>query len=770
MAQLNKSDISKSTKRRRFLLDKETLDFFSNTHINSQSQLQPSTSQNINDDFPRDLPKEILKLPKDGIYDSIFSNNMSSNTQFSQIPYNYFPINHSIDDEYSDTENISLSTNSDDDDGLDDHNYNYSTTGVINNLDGKNEVLKILAQWAIAQNITLTAFSALLKLLKNHSCFSDIPVDARTVLKINNVHQGNAIQVVSPGLYYHFGVANGLINTLVVITMDKFLNSSRKRDNPEVISNIEEKQKIRKYDDSYLNFGFTSTVVANIEHPQCVVCLKVMAVESMLPNKMKRHLETVHGNLVNKPRDYFVSKLKAMAQQKHIFTKQATIPSKALLSSYKVAWRIAKSKKPHTIAKNLILPAAMDMVSIMIGDAAAKQLQNVPLSDNTISRRIQDMAEDINDQLIEKLIGNDFAIQLDEATDSHNDAHLICYVRFVVNDVFHEDLLFCKTIVGETKAADLFNILDSFIIENNIVWDRCFGVCTDGARSMAGCYNGLQALVKKKAPNAVWTHCIIHREALASKIISPSLNEVLLSVIEIVNFIKTRPIKSRCFKKMCEDMGAEHTSLLYYCNSRWLSRGNVLKRLTEKITSFKRKLVLWKNKMDEGALNDCFPTLYMFLHENNLNLIESIKLVFMEHLSQLIVHFQNYFPEDDQQRNWIKDPFTTDLPSELTITEQEQLIDLYSDSVSKSKFVSLSLPEFWIAMKKQYPIVANKAIRTLIPFASSYLCETGFSALAVIKSKYRGKLNTEKEMRIALSKFTPRFDDLMQQKQAQPSH
>ncbi|XP_060870664.1 zinc finger BED domain-containing protein 5-like [Metopolophium dirhodum] len=400
--------------------------------------------------------------------------------------------------------------------------------------------------------------------------------------------------------------------------MDKFLNSSRKRDNPEVISNIEKKQKIRKYDDSYLNFGFTSTVVANVEHPQCVVCLKVMAVE--------------------------------------------------------------------------------------------------------------------------------------------------------INDVFHEDLLFCKTIVGETKAADLFNILDSFIIENNIVWDRCFGVCTDGARSMAGCYNGLQALVKKKAPNAVWTHCIIHREALASKIISPSLNEVLLSVIEIVNFIKTRPIKSRCFKKMCEDMGAEHTSLLYYCNSRWLSRENVLKRLTKKITSFKRKLVLWKNKMDEGALNDCFPTLYMFLHENNLNLIESIKLVFMEHLSQLIVHFQNYFPEDDQQRNWIKDPFTTDLPSELTITEQEQLIDLYSDSVSKSKFVSLSLPEFWIAMKKQYPIVANKAIRTLIPFASSYLCETGFSALAVIKSKYRGKLNTEKEMRIALSKFTPRFDDLMQQKQAQPSH
>lgn len=80
------------------------------------------------------------------------------------------------------------------------------------------------------------------------------------------------------------------------------------------------------------------------------------------------------------------------------------------------------------------------------------------VSDDTISRRIQDMAEDVNDQLIEKLRRNDFTIQMDKATDSHDDAHLICYVRFVVNKVFHEDLHFCKIIVGETKAVDLFKI------------------------------------------------------------------------------------------------------------------------------------------------------------------------------------------------------------------------------------------------------------------------------------------------------------------------
>lgn len=64
-------------------------------------------------------------------------------------------------------------------------------------------------------------------------------------------------------------------------------------------------------------------------------------------------------------------------------------------------------------------------------------------------------------------------------------------------------------------------------------------------------------------------------------------------------------------------------------------------------------------------------------------------------------------------------------------------------------------------MKNQYLIVANKTIRILIPYASSYLCVTGFSALAVINTKFRSRLNAKKEMKIALSKFMSRFDHLV---------
>jgi hypothetical protein len=73
-----------------------------------------------------------------------------------------------------------------------------------------------------------------------------------------------------------------------------------------------------------------------------------------------------------------------------------------LLAPYKVAHIIATCKRPHTIAEELILLAAVGMVNIMISESAGKLVSKVLLSNNTISPRIQHIAEDLNDQLIEK--------------------------------------------------------------------------------------------------------------------------------------------------------------------------------------------------------------------------------------------------------------------------------------------------------------------------------------------------------------------------------
>ena len=71
-------------------------------------------------------------------------------------------------------------------------------------------------------------------------------------------------------------------------------------------------------------------------------------------------------------------------------------PVKAQLASFKVAYRIAKCKKPHTIAEELVLPAALDLVSTMIKESVAQKLKVVPLSNNIICRRIEKISDDIN--------------------------------------------------------------------------------------------------------------------------------------------------------------------------------------------------------------------------------------------------------------------------------------------------------------------------------------------------------------------------------------
>ncbi len=92
---------------------------------------------------------------------------------------------------------------------------------------------------------------------------------------------------------------------------------------------------------------------------------------------------------------------------------------------------------------------------------------------------------------------------------------------------------------------------------------------------MAGKRGGLQALVKRVSPNVQWTHCMIHREALASKQVSPELKDVMTDIIATVNYIKTRPVKALIFCALCEEMASDHTAILFHSESRWLSHGKV---------------------------------------------------------------------------------------------------------------------------------------------------------------------------------------------------
>ena len=176
-----------------------------------------------------------------------------------------------------------------------------------------------------------------------------------------------------------------------------------------------------------------------------------------------------------------------------------------------------------------MLPAALDLVSTMIGESLAQKLKVVLLLNNIICSKI-DKISNISDQLVVKMSRHEFSLPLDEATTSTSDkdAYLTCYVRFIDNgDNIVQDLLFCKPILTNCKALELFAILNNFFLENNFEWKYCVGLCTDGARAVSGRFGELQKLMQGVAVNAKWTHCLMHRKALASQQLRDHLSGVL---------------------------------------------------------------------------------------------------------------------------------------------------------------------------------------------------------------------------------------------------
>ena len=127
----------------------------------------------------------------------------------------------------------------------------------------------------------------------------------------------------------------------------------------------------------------------------------------------------------------------------------------------------------------------------------------------------------------------------------------------------------------------MFHIINDFFSKNGLQWQNVVGICTDGARSISGKYNGLQGLILECAPQAKWTYCMLYREALASQCFSVELNQVVKEIEKVINFAKTSGVRSRIFSKLCADLDTPHKQLCFHATTRWLSLGNAFARVFE---------------------------------------------------------------------------------------------------------------------------------------------------------------------------------------------
>ncbi|GFT63245.1 SCAN domain-containing protein 3 [Trichonephila clavipes] len=125
----------------------------------------------------------------------------------------------------------------------------------------------------------------------------------------------------------------------------------------------------KQYHESYLKYGFVGTGDSHKPNPLRIVCGDQFSNEAMKPSKLLRHLNAKHPE------------------------------ENALRASYLVANRIGKAKNPFTIGEELILPATKDISLELLGEAAVEKIARVPLSADTVTRRIEEIAEDIEGKM-----------------------------------------------------------------------------------------------------------------------------------------------------------------------------------------------------------------------------------------------------------------------------------------------------------------------------------------------------------------------------------
>ncbi|CAH1979558.1 unnamed protein product [Acanthoscelides obtectus] len=350
-----------------------------------------------------------------------------------------------------------------------------------------------------------------------------------------------------------------------------------------------------------------------------------MATTSTNLKDKKDHLRRCHPDKTEKDFKYFQT-LKDTFQKRptldRMFASTSQRNDDGLRASYNISLLIAKSGKPHTIGEKLILPAVEEVLKTVLHKPASDIIKRIPLSNNTVERRIDEMSSDIEAS---------YVIICKRPISLYNWTSQL----YLIMQQIYEELLFARTLITDTKGESIFHVLKDYFIEKAIPLSNIISVATDGAPAMVGRYRGYISYLKQNVSGVLAIHCVIHRQHLVAKNLSVRLHESLNLVIDAVNRIRSNALNTRLFAQLCEENDEHFNQLLLHTEVRWLSKGLCLTRffaLFETILEFldtNDKILkenLMKRKTDIAYLTDLFTKYNMVnlqLQGDSVNLIKT---------------------------------------------------------------------------------------------------------------------------------------------------
>ncbi|CAK1593405.1 unnamed protein product [Parnassius mnemosyne] len=212
----------------------------------------------------------------------------------------------------------------------------------------------------------------------------------------------------------------------------------------------EAKKERRQYSAEYIKYEFIENST-NPSLPLCFFCSKTFLNEAVKTSSLQDHLNKMYSDK-NKNVAYFQNlemQHNAQPSVSKLFSVAVNQDDDELRASYNIYLLIAQTGKPHTNGETLILPAIKEVITTVHHKPTADV--KIPLSNNSVQRRIDEMAENIEESLCNHLKTSQFSIQLDESTLPTNEALLLSFVRFTKDEKICQELLFARNLETERR-------------------------------------------------------------------------------------------------------------------------------------------------------------------------------------------------------------------------------------------------------------------------------------------------------------------------------
>lgn len=191
------------------------------------------------------------------------------------------------------------------------------------------------------------------------------------------------------------------------------------------------------------------------------------------------------------------------------------------------------------------------------------------------------------DELASDVLGQKFAILVDESTDVSS-AKLLCIViRYFSRSEKRIVTEFVEIVqVSEATGESLFQAIKNSIEKLGLTLKDCIGYASDGASVMTGTHNSVWSRIHKESPNCIQTKCICHSLALCVQAAFSKLPASLgFLLAEIPKWFSKSAIRREAFSTLfkimdpCEERKGTPLPFQQASATRWLVRGKVMNNI-----------------------------------------------------------------------------------------------------------------------------------------------------------------------------------------------